>query len=74
MPDNTITGRTLVGINEVVAYTTPTDANTYAWTLSSNGTPLTGNTSTYTLPGEPIRPDHIPLALRKPQLPVSIHQ
>lgn len=49
MPDNTITGRTLVGINEVVAYTTPTDANTYAWTLSSNGTPLTGNTSTYTI-------------------------
>jgi hypothetical protein len=49
MPDNTITGRTLVGINEVVAYTTPADANTYAWTLSSNGTPLTGNTSTYTV-------------------------
>ncbi|MCK9410887.1 MAG: hypothetical protein M0Q53_01210 [Prolixibacteraceae bacterium] len=49
MPDNTITGRTQVGINEVVAYTTPTDANTYAWTLSSNGTPLTGNTSTYTV-------------------------
>jgi hypothetical protein len=49
IPDNTITGRTLVGTGEIVAYTTPTDATTYAWTLSSNGTPLTGSSSTYTV-------------------------
>jgi hypothetical protein len=48
-PDNTIFGRTLVGIGEILAYTTPTDASTYAWTLSSNGTPLTGSSSTYTV-------------------------
>jgi hypothetical protein len=39
----------LVGIGEILAYSTPTDASTYAWTLSSNGTPLTGSSSTYTV-------------------------
>lgn len=49
VPDNTITGRTLVGTGEVVTYSTPSDASTYQWTLSSNGTPLTGNSSTFTV-------------------------
>lgn len=49
VPDNTINGRTLVGTGEVVTYSTPADASTYLWTLSSNGTPLTGNTSVFTV-------------------------
>lgn len=49
VPDNTITGKTLVGTGEMVTYSTPADANTYAWSLSSNGTPLTGNTANYTV-------------------------
>jgi hypothetical protein len=49
VPTNTITGKTLVGTGEVVIYSTPSDANTYAWILSSNGTPLTGNASSYTV-------------------------
>ena len=47
VPNNTITGRISVGTGELVSYTTPADAITYSWTLSSNGTPLTGNSSTY---------------------------
>jgi fibronectin-binding autotransporter adhesin len=49
VPTNTITGKTSVGTGEIVAYSTPTDASTYAWTLSSNGNPLTGSTDTYTV-------------------------
>jgi hypothetical protein len=50
IPDNTITGKTLVGTGEIVSYTTPVVAGTtYAWTLSSNGTPLTGTGSTFTV-------------------------
>lgn len=49
VPDNTITGKTLVGTGEVVTYSTPTDASIYAWSLSSNGTPLTGNSPTFTV-------------------------
>ena len=49
IPDNTITGKTSVGTGEVVVYSTPADASTYAWTLSANGTPLTGNAATYTV-------------------------
>ena len=47
VPANTITGKTLVGTGELVTYSTPADASTYAWTLSSNGAPLTGNAATY---------------------------
>ena len=49
IPGNTITGKTSVGTGEVVVYSTPADASTYAWTLSANGTPLTGNAATYTV-------------------------
>jgi hypothetical protein len=49
VPTNTITGRTLVGTGEAVTYSTPADANTYSWTLSSNGVPLTGNTPDYSV-------------------------
>ncbi len=49
VPTNTISGKTLVGTGEVVTYSTTTDATTYLWTLSSNGTPLTGNASSYTV-------------------------
>ena len=49
VPTNTISGKTLAGTGEVVLYSTPSDANTYSWTLSSNGVPLTGNTANYTV-------------------------
>ena len=49
VPTNTISGKTLVGTGEVVLYSTPSDANTYSWTLSSNGVPLIGNTPNYTV-------------------------
>jgi len=47
VPTNTITGKVLVGTGEVVTYSTPADASTYSWTLSLNGTPLTGNLADY---------------------------
>jgi hypothetical protein len=49
VPTNTISGKTLVGTGEVVLYSTPSDANTYSWTLSSNGVPLTRNTADYSV-------------------------
>jgi fibronectin-binding autotransporter adhesin len=47
IPSNTITGKTSVGTGELVSYSTPADAGTYSWTLSSNGAPLNGNAATY---------------------------
>ena len=49
VPDNTITGKTSVGTGEVVGYSTPADASTYAWSLPSGGTLTNGNTANPTV-------------------------
>ncbi|MDP4208648.1 MAG: autotransporter-associated beta strand repeat-containing protein [Bacteroidota bacterium] len=65
IPSNTITGKTSVGTGELVTYSTPADASSYTWALSSNGTAPAWNAATCDITWGGLTPGPYTLSLTK---------